>query len=177
LRKSGDNLETQARVFPGDAVELNFLAGRRWNEIASESEPAIGRTTDRGRMEFIIHGQEEYKVRVEVKSSKRETGHNHSLGTLTFFQIKSALLGMKLTARATFWNIEHADASLAMHESSVYGAFPLVSLDGTGRRIALMLTKYWSGFHFGGKIAHTVSTSADDTSEYVDLALELGFNR
>jgi hypothetical protein len=177
LRKSGDNIEAQVRVFPVDAFELNLLTGRRWNEITSQTEPSIGKSTDRGRLELIYHGQEEYKVRVELKSSARETGHNHALGTLAFFQIKSAVRGVKLIARVSVWNVENSDASLGMHETSIYGAYPLVLLDGTGRRSSLMLVKQWNGFQLGCKIAHTIAERVNDETETVEFAMELGYRR
>jgi hypothetical protein len=88
---------------------------------------------------LVYHGQEEYKARLELKSSSRNTGRDHALGTLAYFQIKSAMRGVKFIARVCVWNAEHSDAAPSMHESSIYGAYPLVSLDGTGRRGSLML--------------------------------------
>lgn len=177
LRKAGDQLNAQLRLYPGSAVELSGLINRRWNELTSAIDEAVYQRTDRGRLEVLFYGREEYKVRLELKSSVRNTGHQHALGTLAFFQMKTAVLGIQALSRITMWNVEHSDASMSLYESSVYGAYPLVSLFGTGRRITLQFSKGWNSLRLGTKLGHTVSESVNETVETVDFALEISYRQ
>lgn len=177
LRKSGDRLRALLRVYPGAAVAISGQFERRWNELASALDESILQRIDRSRVEVLFSGREEYKLRLDLKSALRNTGRQHALGTVLLFQVKTTLHGILTVPRIAMWNVEDSDASMSMYESSVYGAYPLVSLYGTGRRFSMLLGRRWDGFRIGAVLGHTVMENLNETSETVDFALEISYRQ
>jgi hypothetical protein len=147
------------------------LASRSLREETSEAAASRTVRSDKLRFEMLTRHTIQYKIRAEIKSVLSSESSDHALGTLLFVQAGSSVKFIRYVARVTFFNFESTDAAMNVYENNVYGAYPLVALSGTGRRIAVLISPDFYKAHLSLKIAAT-STSA---GEQFDGGVELSF--
>ncbi|MBU1983268.1 hypothetical protein KJ815_02545, partial [bacterium] len=177
LSRSSAKFDVRWQWTAPEPVSVELLAGRRWREDASELDPAEGIRVDRGRADVTLRLQNEYRARLEVRSAARDSRSGNSLGTLLFVQTKTEVGRFRVFARVTLFNLEDDDVAMSVYENTVWGAYPIVPLSGSGRRAAVMVSRRWSGVTVSGKLAHGYNMSSTGRNDALEMALELAYRR
>lgn len=175
LSKTSGILETRWLITAFQPVEFELLGSRSSREDASVIEPAETVRLDRGRIDAMFRTRDEYRIRLEVRSAKREFSANHSLGTLLFFQVKSRIASVRAIARLTFFDFDNDDVTTQVYETGLPGGYPLVSLTGTGRRASVVLSRSWGSISIAAKAAHIRRYSANDMKQAVEMGVAFGY--
>jgi hypothetical protein len=178
LTKSANSLETHWRAALSAASELHLRFARRYGEDASESAAAQEVTTDAARIELRLGDEQQtFRVRLEVRSARREGDADRKSGSLLFVQGTRRTRWLEVTARLTVYHLESSDMAMQVYELPLRGEYPLVMLSGSGGRATLVLARDWSGFHTAAKIAHGRRSEADGDHDEMTFGLEFTYRR
>ena len=159
-------------------VEIEVLGARSERDETSNAQPARRMLTERGRFEARWQAHEEFRIRYEVRSSHYEGETAHQLGTLLFVQMQTSLMETRITARVTFFGLEDEGGTpMAVFESSMPGAYPLVSLSGAGRRFALTLARSWNHVTASAKVSQMVHRANGQELSAAELAVGLTYEQ
>jgi hypothetical protein len=154
-------------------VSITILADREWREEIEQNQPSLWQS-NRARLETVVRGPYEFRLRFEIKSTGTEGSPNYSTGTLVFVQMRGDVRLVSYFLRVTIFDAEDNAVALRAYENSPIGASSLTALSGTGRRVAVMASRDLGVMAGAIKVAHTVNEHPDrDVS--VDAALQLSF--
>lgn len=178
LKKDASSLETRWRAALSAKSELHLRLTRRTIEDASESVPAQKVTTDAARAELRLGtDRQTFRVRLELRSAQRGGDADRKLGSLVFVQGTQRTPWLEVTTRLSVFHLESNDVTMQVYELPLRGEYPLVMLNGGGRRATLVVARDWPGFRTAAKVAHSRTSAADGDHDELTLGLEFTYRR
>ena len=171
LSKGSSEIQVEWTTSSLSPLDIEVLGRRAWNDQTSLTEPAAVSRSDRARIELRWRTDQEFRVRFEVRSVHQDGQSDHGLGTLLFFQTKARVYATDVSAQLTFYGMNGNQKSvpLQVYEGGLTGMFPLLSLTGEGRRIAVVVSHTWSGLTLSAQaaqVAHRISERDEGAAEF-----------
>lgn len=173
LRKQSSSVEAQWRTSPAPALETILRLSRSWSEDDADDLLKDGLRAEMG----FGSGKREVRARGELRTTKRSSRADRSMGSLLFLQAKFTCSHVDLFSRITVFHTDDYDAAIPLYENALRGEYPLVNLSGSGRRLSLIVSRDWLDFKTALRCSHVQIWDGQNDQSGYGISAEFSYHR